>query len=230
MRLLLVEDDPRLADLILEGLAEDGLRVEHAADATAGLSMASLEPFDAIILDVMLPEGPQAGFEMARSLRDTRQHTPILFLTARADMDSKLLGLELGGDDYLTKPFDFRELRARVRSLVRRAGGNSSNLVPLPLGYALDLSGHEVTRDGRSVSLTPREYALIECLGLNPGRAYSRESLIERVWPGDSGVDTKVVDVYISSVRRKLGEGVIETVRGLGYRLGRIPTVLKDQP
>jgi DNA-binding response OmpR family regulator len=230
MRLLLVEDDPRLADLILEGLAEDGLTVEHAENATAGLGLASLETFDAIILDVMLPEGPQAGFELARSLREQRQHTPILFLTARADMDSKLLGLELGGDDYLTKPFDFRELRARVRSLVRRAGGNSSNLVPLPLGYALDLAGHEVTKDAKPIGLTPREYALVECFALNPGRAYSRESLIERVWPGDSSVDTKVVDVYISSVRRKLGEGVIETVRGLGYRLGRIPVGLEREP
>lgn len=230
MRLLLVEDDPRLAELILEGLAEDGLTVEHAPDATAGLGLASLETFDAIILDVMLPEGAQAGFEVAQTLREQRQHTPILFLTARADMDSKLLGLELGGDDYLTKPFDFRELRARVRSLVRRAGGNSSNFVPLPLGYALDLAGHEVTKEARSIPLTPREYALVECFALNPGRAYSRESLIERVWPGDSGVDTKVVDVYISSVRRKLGEGLIETVRGLGYRLGRIPVGLEREP
>lgn len=229
MRLLLVEDDPRLAALISTGLSEDGLIVDRAPNATVGMSMAELETFDLLILDVMLPEGREAGFELARSLRKGKNLTPILFLTARADMDSKLLGLELGGDDYLTKPFDFRELRARVRSLVRRAGGNSSNLVALPLGYALDLSGHEVTKEGKPVSLTPREYALLECFGLNPGRAYSRESLIERVWPGDSSVDTKVVDVYISSVRRKLGEGMIETVRGMGYRLGRIPVGLKGQ-
>ncbi len=222
MRLLLVEDDPQLSALMLEGLAEDGLIVEHALSAREGLSMAELGSFDALILDVMLPEGDNAGFEMARSLRDARNTVPILFLTARGDMDSKLSGLEVGGDDYLTKPFDFRELRARVRSLVRRASGQASNTVPLPLGYTLDLTAHEVTRGEQAISLTPREYALVSNFALNAGRAYSRESLIERVWPGDSGVDTKVVDVYISSLRRKLGEGMIETVRGLGYRLGRL--------
>jgi two-component system response regulator QseB len=222
MRLLLVEDDPQLAALILEGLTEDGLIVEHAKNAREGEGMAALGSFDALVLDVMLPEGIDAGFKLARGLRDTRNNVPILFLTARGDMDSKLSGLETGGDDYLTKPFDFRELRARVRSLVRRASGNPSNTVPLPLELRLDLTAREVTREGKPVSLTPREYALISCFALGAGRAYSRESLIERVWPGDSGVDTKVVDVYVSSLRRKLGEGVVETVRGHGYRLGRV--------
>jgi DNA-binding response OmpR family regulator len=222
MRLLLVEDDPQLASLMLEGLAEDGLIVEHAANATEGLGLAQLGSFDALILDVMLPEGNDAGFRLARHLREERNAVPILFLTARADVDSKLEGLDTGGDDYLSKPFDFRELRARVRSLVRRASGNASNAVHLPLGFQLDLNAHEVSRDGRPVNLTPREYALVSCFALGAGRAYSRESLIERVWPGDASVDTKIVDVYISSVRRKLGEGMIETVRGLGYRLGRM--------
>jgi two-component system response regulator QseB len=137
-------------------------------------------------------------------------------------VDSKLTGLDSGGDDYLSKPFDFRELRARIRALVRRARGEATNLIPLPRGYTPDLAAHQVLKDGQPVPLTPREYALVECLGLNPGRAYSRNSLIERVWPGESEVDTKVVDVYVSSLRRKLGEDFIETVRGLGYRLGRL--------
>jgi DNA-binding response OmpR family regulator len=222
MRLLLVEDDPMLASLILEGLGEDGLSVEHAPNATLAQNMAELGSFDALILDVMLPEGDRAGFELARTLREARNSVPILFLTARADMDSKLHGLELGGDDYLTKPFDFRELRVRVRSLVRRAGGNASNVLTLAGGCTLDLNAHRVGRNGKTINLTPLEYALIECFALNPGRAYSRETLIERVWGGDSSVDTKAVDVYISSVRRKLGEAVIETVRGLGYRLGYV--------
>jgi DNA-binding response OmpR family regulator len=222
MRLLLVEDDPMLASLILEGLGEDGLSLEHAENATLAQNMAELGSFDAMILDVMLPEGDRAGFELARGLRAARISTPILFLTARADMDSKLHGLELGGDDYLTKPFDFRELRVRVRSLVRRAGGNASNVLMLAGGCTLDLNAHRVSRDTKTVNLTPLEYALIECFALNPGRAYSRETLIERVWGGDSSVDTKAVDVYISSMRRKLGETVIETVRGLGYRLGYV--------
>ncbi len=222
MRLLLVEDDPRLAALICSGLAEDGLIVDHAPTATMGLSMAELETFDLFVLDVMLPEGQNAGFEMARALRARKDHTPILFLTARADMDSKVAGLETGGDDYLAKPFDFRELHARIRALVRRAKGGSSNLVALPLGYTLDLAAKEIIVDGQPVNLTPREYALVECFALNAGRAYTRSALIERVWPEDTEVDLKVVDVYVSTVRRKLGEGVIETVRGTGYRLGRL--------
>ncbi len=222
MRLLLVEDDPRLARLVVKGLSEDGLIVDHAPNASVGEGMARLETYDLLVLDVMLPEGREAGFALARTLRDGRDKTPILFLTARADMDSKLEGLETGGDDYLGKPFDFRELRARVRALVRRSKNEASNLVPLPQGLKLDLAAHEVSREGERVLLTPREYALLECLALSPGRAYSRSSLIERVWPEDTEVDLKAVDVFVSSVRRKLGDDVIETVRGVGYRLGRL--------
>ncbi len=224
MRILLVEDDPRLAALLLEGLSEDGMRVDHAPNATQGEGMAGLEVYDLLVLDVMLPEGQQAGFEMARALRNGRNKTPILFLTARGDIDSRLEGLEGGGDDYLAKPFDFRELRARIRALVRRSKGEASNLIELPLGFVLDMVAHQVLRGKHSVALTPREYALVECLGLNPGRAYSRGDLIERVWPEESDVDTKVVDVYVSSLRRKLGEDFIQTVRGVGYRLGEEDT------
>ncbi|GHF57868.1 two-component system response regulator QseB [Deinococcus metalli] len=223
MRLLLVEDDPRVAALVTEGLGEDGLTVDHAPDAVTAEGLCALRDFDLLIVDVMLPEGPEAGFALARTLRARRDRTPILFLTARADLDSRVTGLDTGGDDYLTKPFEFRELRARIRALVRRSVGEASNTLPLPLGYRLDLAGHQVLRDGQPVALTPREYALVECLGLNPGRAYARDSLIERVWPEDSAVDTKVVDVFVSTVRRKLGDSVIETVRGLGYRLGPLP-------
>lgn len=224
MRLLLVEDDPRLAALILEGLSEDGLNIEHATDATTAESICGLRNFDLLLLDVMLPEGPHAGFELSKLLRARHDRTPILFLTARSDLDSRVTGLDTGGDDYLTKPFEFRELRARVRALVRRSVGEATNVLPLPLGYRLDLAAHRVLLADRTVQLTPREYALIECLGLHPGRAYARSSLIERVWPEDSGVDLKVVDVFVSTVRRKLGEGMIETVRGLGYRLGPVDT------
>ncbi len=232
MRLLLVEDDPRLAKLIVEGLSEDGLVVQHAANATEGMSMAEVHSFDALILDVMLPEGHDAGFTLARALRERHVTTPILFLTARGDMDSRVAGLDTGGDDYLAKPFDFRELHARIRALVRRSKGGSSNLVRLPLGYTLDLGAREITLGGRPMTLTPREYALVECFGINAGRAYSRGALIERVWPEDTAVDLKAVDVYVSTVRRKLGDGVIETVRGIGYRLGRLDagTLAKEPP
>ncbi len=220
MRLLLIEDDPRLASLISTGLSEDGLIVDHAPNASIGLGMMELETFDLFILDVMLPEGPEAGFELARTVRERSNHTPILFLTARADMDSKITGLEMGGDDYLAKPFDFRELHARIRALVRRAKGGSSNAVVLPLGFMLDISAKEVS--GLDVSLTPREYGLLECFALNPGRAYSRGALLQRAWPEETEVEEKTVDVYVSTLRRKLGEGIIETVRGTGYRLGRL--------
>ncbi|GHF61623.1 two-component system response regulator QseB [Deinococcus metalli] len=223
IRLLLVEDDPRVAALVTEGLGEDGLTVDHAPDAVTAEGLCALRDFDLLIVDVMLPEGSEAGFTLARTLRARRDRTPILFLTARGDLDSRVTGLDTGGDDYLTKPFEFRELRARIRALVRRSVGEASNTLPLPLGYRLDLAGHQVLRDGQPVALTPREYALVECLALSPGRAYARDSLIERVWPEDSAVDTKVVDVFVSTVRRKLGDSVIETVRGLGYRLGPLP-------
>lgn len=221
MRLLLVEDDPRLARVVAEGLAEDGLTVDHAPNASVGDGMVRSGTYDLLVLDVMLPEGREAGFALARELRDRRDRTPILFLTARSDIDSKIAGLETGGDDYLAKPFDFRELRARVRALVRRSKGEVTNLVPLPQGLWLDLAGHEVTRGGAGAPLTPREYALLECLALAPGRAFSRSSLIERVWPDDTEVGLKAVNVFVSSLRHKLGEDVIETVRGVGYRLGR---------
>ena len=222
MRLLLVEDDPNLASMIVEGLSEDGFIVEHSPSATQAESIVLLQPFDLLILDVMLPEGNDAGFVLAKTLRENQNRTPILFLTARSDMDSRLEGFEGGGDDYLAKPFDFRELRARIHALIRRSSGNSSNQIMLPLGYTLHLSAHELSKDGEVVTLTPREYTLLECFALHRERAYTRTELIERVWPEESDVDTKVVDVFVSTVRRKLGEDMIETVRGVGYRLGHL--------
>ncbi len=228
MRILLVEDDPRIAEVILDGLTADGLLVDHAANAREGLSLAELETFDLWIFDVMLPEGREAGFELAKHLRNQHHDTPLLLLTALVDMDSKVMGLDAGADDYLAKPFDFRELRARIRALVRRGKGSSSNVVPLPLGYALDLAAREVCRDGHIVPLTPREYTLLECFAINPGRAYSRIALIERVWPEDTGVELKAVDVFVSNVRRKLGDTIIATVRGVGYRLGQPITEFEE--
>jgi DNA-binding response OmpR family regulator len=178
MRILLVEDDPRLAKLISSGLIEDGLIVDIAANATIGMNMTELEHFDLFILDVMLPEGQEAGFALAQAMRQRSDHTPILFLTARADMDSKITGLEMGGDDYLAKPFDFRELHARIRALVRRAKGSSSNLIALPLGLSLNLGAKEILLNSKPINLTPREYALLECFALNADRAYSRGALI----------------------------------------------------
>ena len=220
MRALLVEDDPRLSKVVREGLAEDSLIVDHARSVDEARSLAALYPYDVILLDVMLGEGEDDGFRLAREWRAGGNRTPILFLTARDDIDSKVFGLESGGDDYLTKPFDFRELRARLTALVRRAGGHADNYLRVG-GFTLDVASHEVGRDGALVRLTPREYALLECFALNPGRTFSRQGLIDRLWAGDKQVDDKIVDVYVASVRRKLGEDVVDTVRGAGYRLGR---------
>ncbi|PYE53250.1 response regulator transcription factor [Deinococcus yavapaiensis] len=221
MRVLLVEDDPRLGTVLKEGLAEESLIVDHVADAASARSFADLYPYDLVILDVGLPEGPDAGFRLAREWRSSGNATPILFLTALGDIDSKVTGLTSGGDDYLTKPFDFRELRARVMALVRRAGGLADNVVKLPTGAVLDVTSHEVRLAGKVVPLTGREYALLECFALNPGRTFSRAGLLDRLWATDRSVDAKIVDVYVGSVRRKLGDAIIETIRGAGYRLGR---------
>jgi len=223
MHLLLLEDDPRLRALITAGLQESGHHVEQAATAMEGLNLASSTSFDALILDVMLQNGKDAGFQVAQRLREDGNSTPILFLTARADVESRLTGLDVGGDDYLSKPFDFRELRARLSALVRRSVGQASNAVALPSGFKLHLLKRQVTDAvGEGVPLTPKEFELLESFALLPERAYSREDLIARVWSGQPDVESRVVDVYVGNLRRKLGEGVILTVRGHGYRLGEV--------
>lgn len=223
MRLLLLEDDPRLRALISSGLREAGHSVEEAGNAREGLNLAGAGEFDALILDVMLPDGQDAGFQVAQRLRDEGHATPILFLTARADVDSRLTGLDAGGDDYLTKPFDFRELRARLSALVRRSAGQASNAVPLPGGFRMQLLKRQVlSTGGAEVPLTPREFELLEGFALHPERAYSREELLSRVWAGQPDTESRVVDVYVGNLRRKLGESVILTVRGHGYRLGEV--------
>ncbi|WP_216326365.1 response regulator transcription factor [Deinococcus aestuarii] len=223
MRLLLLEDDRRLRALISAGLQESGHSVEEVASAREGYNVAAGGGFDALILDVMLPEGPDAGFGVARRLREEGDATPILFLTARADVDSRLAGLDVGGDDYLSKPFDFRELRARLSALVRRSAGRTSNVISLPGGFRLHLLKRQVAGPaGQGVPLTPREFELLEGFALHPERAYSREELISRVWAGQPDALGRVVDVYVGNLRRKLGEGVILTVRGHGYRLGEV--------
>jgi len=223
MRLMLLEDDHRLRALIAAGLQESGHSVEQVATAREGLNLAASGGFDALILDVMLQQGQDAGFQVAQRLREEGNTTPILFLTARADVESRLQGLDIGGDDYLSKPFDFRELRARLSALVRRSAGQTSNVLVLPGGFNLQLLKRQVNDPaGRSVPLTPREFELLEGFALHPERAYSREELITRVWAGQPEVESRVVDVYVGNLRRKLGENVILTVRGHGYRLGEV--------
>lgn len=223
MRLLIVEDDPHIAELLSDGLTEEGYECDRAGSAAEGGELARLFPYGLLLLDVMLPEGIDAGYRLGRQLREGGLNTPILYLTARGTVEDRVEGLEAGGDDYLIKPFAFRELRARVRALLRRASGNAQNTVPLPGGWVMDLGGRELYSTGIRAELTRREFALLELLALNPGRAFSRDEIIERLWGGDGGaVEPKVIDVYVSTIRRKTTDVLIDTVRGTGYRLGRV--------
>ena len=221
MRVLVLEDHPDLADAIVKTLERDGQQVTLAVRAEQGEQLAHFETFEVLVLDVMLPEGQDAGFELGRRLRESGVFTPILYLTARADVESRLAGLK-DGDDYLTKPFDVRELRARVRALARRGAGLASDTVSFPGGVVLDLGTRRVWRSGVLTALTGREYALLECFLLCPRQMLSREQIIETVWPGVEHVTPKLIDVYVSTLRRKLGEALIDTVRGSGYRLGQM--------
>lgn len=220
---MLLEDDARLRTIIKTGLQESGHSLEETASAAEAFNLASNERFDALILDVMLADEPTAGFRLAQLLREAGNTTPILFLTARADIESRLIGLDAGADDYLSKPFDFRELRSRLSAVVRRSAQQASNSLPLPSGFLMHLLSRQLTSpDGSLVPLTPREFELLEGFALYPDRAYLREELILRIWANQPEVESRVVDVYVGNLRRKLGENIILTVRGHGYRLGEI--------
>ncbi|WP_425145265.1 response regulator transcription factor [Deinococcus sp.] len=222
MRVLIVEDDAFIAELLSDGLADDGYECDVASSAAQGEELARLFPYGVLILDVMLPEGAEAGFGLGQRLRQYGLPTPILYLTARGTVGDRIRGLDIG-DDYLGKPFDFGELRARLRALLRRASGHPRNTVALQEGWMLDLSGREVLKGELRAELTRREFLLLELLVLHPGRVFGRDEIIERLWGGEGGVEPKVIDVYVSTLRRKTHESLIETVRGSGYRLGRGP-------
>jgi DNA-binding response OmpR family regulator len=220
VRLLIVEDDQRLADVLRRGLVEEGYIVDLSDNGDDAVLQATLTAFDAIVLDVMLPG--KDGIAVCRELRRTGVKTPILMLTARDTLDDIAQGLEAGADDYLTKPFAFRELRARLQSLIRRAGGAASS--QLQVGdLELDLLTRDVRKAGRRVTLTNREYQVLEYLMHNRGRVLSRSMIEEHVWGYDYDGFSNTVDVHITRLRRKLdnpGEpSIIETVRGAGYRL-----------
>ncbi len=221
MRILLLEDDPYILELLLEGLAEDGYECTPCSSADEALELAQLFPFSLLILDVMLPEGADAGFDLGQTLRQKGISTPILFLSARSSIDDRVRGLEVGGDDYLSKPFAYRELLARVKVLQRRSSGQAQNVLNLPHGWSMDLNSREVYSASTRAELSRREYLLLELFACTPGRAFERLEIIERLWSGEGAVEAKVIDVYVSTLRRKTAEGLIETVRGVGYRLGR---------
>jgi two-component system OmpR family response regulator len=220
-RILVVDDEPNIVDVISMALRFHGFEIESAgtgADAIA--AVRSFKP-DLIVLDVMLPD--MEGFDVARRLGAERARVPIIFLTARDATEDKVRGLTVGGDDYVTKPFSLEELVARIRSVMRRTGAAEPESAKLVFeDLELDDDAHEVTRAGSYIQLTAKEYRLLRYLMLNPRRVLTRQQLLEHVWDYDFGGDARVLETYVSYLRRKLdghGPPLIHTVRGVGYAL-----------
>ena len=222
MRLLVVEDEEDLAEGLRVGLARTGYAVDVAGDAAQAYDRLTVNEYDLLLLDVNLPDGD--GFSLCRSLRTGETPTPgdgnprVLMLTARGGLDDRVRGLDEGADDYLVKPFHLAELLARVRALLRRdTNGASARLAVGPI--VLDTARHTVTVDGEPLALTPKEFGVLEYLMNRPGHVVSSEELLEHVWDANADPFTQTVRVTVGTLRRKLGEGSIETVVGRGYRL-----------
>ncbi len=219
--MLIIEDDQNLRTFLHKAFREEGYHVHNAASGDDGLAQALRDPFDCIVLDRMLPG--LDGMQVLRSLRSEGQRTPVLMLTARGEMNERVLGLEAGADDYLPKPFDLPELLARVQALIRRARMSSHDMLLRVGQLTVDPIARRVTVAGRTIDLSPRELALLEFLVRNAGRTLSRSRIAERVWNYQFDPETNVVDVYVNYLRKKLGDmpdgTEIVTVRGVGYRL-----------
>lgn len=215
MRLLIVEDEVSIAKALSEGLRASGFRPVVAHSVTAAWDALWAQPFELILLDVMLPEGDEAGFEFAQAARDAGFGQPILFLTAREALPDRVRGLEFG-DDYLAKPFALVELVARLKALYRR-GDRRPNLVTWRQ-VELQSETREVRSGGALLRLTAKEYEVLELFMLNPGRIFSRDEVLERVWGAGFDSPSNLIDVYVKNLRAKVASGVVETVRGLGYR------------
>ena len=221
MRILLVEDDLKTAAFISKGLKEAGFAVDHIADGESGLQMASVESYDAAIVDIMLPK--MDGLTLIETLRQEKINTPVIILSAKRAVDDRVKGLQRGGDDYLTKPFAFSELLARVQGLIRR---NSGVLEPTSLTVSelsMDLLTREVAREGKEIDLQPREFALLEYLMRNQGKVVSKTMIMEHVWNYNFDPQTNVVEARICRLRDKVdkdfGKKLIHTIRGVGYVL-----------
>jgi two-component system copper resistance phosphate regulon response regulator CusR len=229
VRILLVEDESRVAGFIAKGLREQAYAVDIASDGEQALYQAAVNQYDIVILDVMLPV--KDGHTVCRELRASGFRTPILMLTARGAVDDRVEGLDSGADDYLAKPFDFKELLARLRALLRRSAGLRPQVARVA-DLTLNTASHAVTRAGKPVNLTAKEYALIEFLVLNQGRVVGREQIGQHVWDENFDPFSNVIDVYIKRLRSKLDTGVgrrlIHTRRGEGYILSAQPDANDD--
>jgi DNA-binding response OmpR family regulator len=215
-RILIVEDEGRLASFLEKGLRSRGYATKVADDGSTAMAIASDRDFDLMILDLGLPDTD--GLSVLRELRRRGERFPVIVLTARDDIRDKVEGLDAGSDDYVTKPFKLEELLARIRVRLRE-GKPAEPVILEAAGVTLDLRARSATVDGRSVSLTAREFTMLETLMRHRGQVLSREQLLSYVWGYDYDPGSNVVEVYVGYLRRKLGKGVIETVRGMGYRL-----------
>lgn len=222
MKFLIVEDNPQVAQFVRKGLGEAGHTVDHADNGRDGLFLATTEQYDAIIMDRMLPGGVD-GLGIIDALRRTGNTTPILILSALADVDERIRGLRAGGDDYLTKPFAYGELEARLQALVRRGKAVPTQTMLEVGDLSLDLLKRQAMRGGKAITLKPREYKLLEYLMRHAGQVVTRTMLLENVWEYHFDPQTNVIDVHISNLRQKIDAGtekpLLKTVRGAGYMM-----------
>jgi DNA-binding response OmpR family regulator len=225
VRILVVEDEHKLAGVLKRGLEEHGYAVDVAYDGEDGLAMATAAPYDLLVLDIMLPK--LDGLSVCNRLRAQKMHVPVLMLTARDAVDDRVAGLDSGADDYLTKPFAFRELLARIRALLRRDARSVRDPILRVADVQIDTVSHEVRRAGKLVDLTSKEYAILEYFARNPNRVLTRTQIAEHVWDFDFVSMSNVIDVYIGYLRRKLDDDseprLLRTIRGTGYQLRAAP-------
>jgi two-component system, OmpR family, response regulator len=220
MKVLLVEDEKKIASFVRKGLEAQGFVVDVSHHGDDGYAMASSHPYDALVLDIMLPG--RDGLSILRNLRERKVALPVILLTARSELNERLEGLNLGADDYLTKPFHIEELIARIHAVTRRASGASQSVLDVS-DLSMNLLTRKVARGGHAIELTAREFSLLEHLMRSPGRVLTRVEICERVWEYNFDTGTNLVDVYIQRLRKKVdgthAVKLIETIRGVGYRI-----------
>lgn len=223
MRILVVEDEHKIANALKKGLEQERFAVDVVYTGSAGYDLALTEEYDLLILDVLLPE--MNGIEICRKLREQSLHTPVLLLTAKGQVGDKIVGLDAGADDYLTKPFVFEELLARIRALIRRPKSTITTKLSID-DLIVDTSNYQVTRSGKTINLTAKEYALLHYLLRNQNKIVSKEQIISHIWNYDAEVLPNTVEVYIGYLRSKIDKpftnkaSLIQTVRGFGYTIG----------
>jgi two-component system OmpR family response regulator len=221
MRILLIEDDLKISSFIIKGLKQAGFAVDHTKDGEEGLYLLLNEPYDAAIIDIMLPK--RDGLSIIEEIRRQKINTPVIILSAKHSVDDRVKGLQIGSDDYLIKPFSFSELLARVQALIRRATGASEATCLKAGDLSMDLLKREVTREGKKIDLQPKEFALLEYFMRNLNRVVSKTMILEHVWGYNFDPQTDVVDVLVCRLRNKLDRGfekkIIHTIRGMGYVL-----------